>query len=154
VARGSNPAYNGIKRQVVAYEQRRGQNTQIVARDLGKREFVVSARDGDEGDASSRNPVVVNSGFYVAFESDASNLGTDASGRRADGNGQADVYLYTDVRKLTLTQSRGADDDILPGGGQRPSPSFYANYIVFDSPAPLGGTDGQPQIFMRYLGAV
>jgi hypothetical protein len=154
VARGSNPAYNGIKRQVVAYEQRRGQNTQIVARDLGKREFVVSARDGDEGDASSRNPVVVNSGFYVAFESDASNLGTDASGRRADGNGQADVYLYTDVRKLTLAQSRGTDDDILPGGGQRPSPSFYANYIVFDSPAPLGGTDGQPQIFMRYLGAV
>jgi hypothetical protein len=32
--------------------------------------------------------------------------------------------------------------------------SFYANYIVFDSPAPLGGQDGPHQIFMRYLGPV
>jgi hypothetical protein len=154
VAAGRNPAYNGIKRQVVAYEQRRGSNTQIVARDLGKREVVVSAADGDEGDASSRNPEVVNSGFYVAFETDASNLGTDASGRRNDGNGQSDVYLYTDSRKITLAESLGDNDRVLPGGGQRPSPSFYANYIVFDSPAPLGSTDGPPQVFMRYLGAV
>ena len=31
--------------------------------------------------------------------------------------------------------------------------SFYANYIVFDSPAPLG-SNGPRQVFMRYLGPV
>jgi hypothetical protein len=154
VGQGSNPAYNGIKRQVVAYEQERGETTQIVARDVGRAEKVVSSTDGNLGDGDSRNPVVVNSGFYVAFESDASNLQTDANGRARDNNGQTDVYLYTDVRNFTLIESVGDDDGILPGGGRRPSPSFYANYIVFDSPAPLAGTDGPPQVFLRYLGGI
>jgi hypothetical protein len=42
----------------------------------------------------------------------------------------------------------------LPGGGTNPSMSYYANYIVFDSPAPLGARDGAHQIYMRYLGPV
>ena len=42
----------------------------------------------------------------------------------------------------------------LRGGGQNPSMSFYANYIVFDSPAPLDAPDGDHQIYMRWLGAV
>jgi hypothetical protein len=32
--------------------------------------------------------------------------------------------------------------------------SFYANYIVFDSPAPLDTTDAPHQIYLRYLGGV
>jgi hypothetical protein len=32
--------------------------------------------------------------------------------------------------------------------------AFYANYITFDSPAPLGAAHGDHQIFMRYLGPV
>ena len=36
---------------------------------------------------------------------------------------------------------------------KNPGMSFYANYIVFDSSAPLG-SDGPRQIFMRYLGPV
>lgn len=32
--------------------------------------------------------------------------------------------------------------------------SFYANYILFESPAPLGLLDGPPQIYMRWLGPV
>ena len=42
----------------------------------------------------------------------------------------------------------------LPGGGRHPSMSFYANYIVFDSPAPIGATNAPHQIWMRYLGEV
>jgi hypothetical protein len=42
----------------------------------------------------------------------------------------------------------------LPGGGQNPSMSFYANYIVFDSPAPMSNKDGAHQVYMRYLGPV
>jgi hypothetical protein len=32
--------------------------------------------------------------------------------------------------------------------------SFYANYVLFDSPAPLGSRRGRSQVFMRWLGAV
>jgi hypothetical protein len=32
--------------------------------------------------------------------------------------------------------------------------SFYANYIVFDSPGPLGARNSPHQIYMRYLGPV
>jgi hypothetical protein len=30
--------------------------------------------------------------------------------------------------------------------------SFYANYFLFDSPAPLGSRFGASQVWMRYLG--
>ena len=40
----------------------------------------------------------------------------------------------------------------LPGGGQNPSMSYYANYIVFDSSD--GRASGPHQIYMRWLGAV
>jgi hypothetical protein len=30
--------------------------------------------------------------------------------------------------------------------------SFYANYFLFDSPAPLGSRYGSAQVWMRYLG--
>jgi hypothetical protein len=32
--------------------------------------------------------------------------------------------------------------------------SFYANYIVFDSPAPMDIKDAAHQVYMRYLGPV
>jgi hypothetical protein len=86
---------------------------------------------------------VTNSGFYIGFESDASNL-DEARGQNA--------YLYTDVRKLTQVRSVDDGGDPLPGGGRDPSVSYYANYIVFSSPAPLGKTGEPDQIFMRYLG--
>ena len=143
---GSNPAYNALKRQVVAYEKRKAGHVQLVWHDLGKSEHVASrSESGKPGDADSRDPVVVNSGYYIGFESDASNLGA-GSGRHA--------YLWTDVRKLTQVRSVDDDGDPLPGGGRHPGVSYYANYIVFSSPAPLGVTGEPDQIFMRYLGGI
>lgn len=142
--RGRNPAYNAIGRRVVAYEKRRAGHMQIVWHDLGEPEHVASeSESGAPGDADSRNPVVVNSGYFIGFESDASNLGA--------GPG-TQAYLYTDTRKLTQVRSVDDAGDPLPGGGRHPSVSFYANYIVFSSPAPLGATGKPDQIFMRYLG--
>jgi hypothetical protein len=146
---GRNPVYNDVKRQTVAYEKQRGGHWQIAYHDVGKRERFISALHGHVGNGDSRNPVIGNSGFYVTFESDASNLGTSASGRSNDTNGATDVFLYTDTRKITLAESVNAAGDLLPGGGQNPGMSFYANYIVFDSPA-----GGGRQIFMRYLGGI
>jgi hypothetical protein len=71
-----------------------------------------------------------------------------------DENQRPDAYLFTDVRDLTLVQSVKEKAVPVPGGGQNPSMSFYANYIVFDSPAPLDSANGPHQIYMRYLGPV
>lgn len=151
---GRNPAYNDIKRHVVTYEKNIGGHSQIVFKDLGKRESVVSSLRHAFGNGDSRNPVIGNSGYYITFESDASNLGVNALSRPGDDNGRTDVYLYTNVRDITLVQSVKEKAVPLPGGSHNGSMSFYANYIVFDSPAPLGSRDGPHQIFMRYLGPV
>jgi hypothetical protein len=151
---GRNPAYNDIKRRVVAYEKSVNGRTQIAYRDVGKREKIISARKGDAGNQSSSDPVIGNAGYYVTFQSEASNLGVNALGRTGDSNGKPDAYLYTNVRDITLVQSVEKKAEPLPGGGMHPSMSFYANYIVFDSPGPLGASGGEHQIYMRYLGAI
>ena len=155
VAAGArNPVFNNIKRQVVAYERAVGGSTQVVFRDLGRDEVVASARHGRVGNDDSHNPVIGNSGYYITFESHADNLGTTSTSRLLDENGALDVYLYTDVRKITLAQSVFEKGVPVSGGGQRPSMSFYANYIVFHANAPLGARRGVAQVYMRYLGPV
>ena len=155
VAAGArNPVFNNIKRQVVAYERSVGGSTQVVFRDLGRSEVVASARGGRVGNDDSAHPVIGNSGYYITFESHADNLGTTSTSRLLDENDASDVYLYTDVRKITLAQSVFEKGVPVRGGGQRPSMSFYANYIVFHATAPLGARRGVPQVYMRYLGPV
>jgi hypothetical protein len=149
---GRNPGYNDIKRRVVTYEKTIDGRAQIVARDIGRQERIVSRRGGSVGNNDSRDPVIGNSGYYISFESDADNLGLNSLGRAGDGNAESDVYLYTDVRDITLVQSVEEKAVPLPGGGNNPSMSFYANYVLFDSPAPLGRSSGEHQVFMRYLG--
>ena len=78
---GRNPAYNDIKRQVVTYETTLDGHSQIGYRDLGRAPRIISARGGSSGNRDSRAPVIGNSGYYVTFESDASNLGANALGR-------------------------------------------------------------------------
>ena len=153
VAHGRDPAFNALKRSVVTYEKRRGGHWQIAYRDLGRDEHVVTRSGSELGDDDSRDPVVVNSGYYIGFETDASNLGTRADGQRRDDNGVADTYLYTGTRKLTLVESVSDDYGVpLPGGGRNASVSYYSNYFVYDSPAPRGARSGDHQVFMRYLG--
>jgi hypothetical protein len=98
--------------------------------------------------------VIGNSGFYVVFETDATNLSVNASNKPGDKNGKPDSYLFSDTRDLTTVQSTATSGVPLPGGGAHPSMNYYANYIVFDSPAPLGSTTGDRQIFLRYVGGI
>ncbi|MEA2478114.1 MAG: hypothetical protein QOJ07_36 [Thermoleophilaceae bacterium] len=185
---GRNPTYNDVKCRVVAYETDAGGHTQVAWRFLGaaptrfKRAAAsvschALARSGEQiasknqsghvGNGDSTKPSIGNSGFYITFDSDASNLGVNSLGRTGDVNGRPDVYLYTAVRDLTLVQS--VEDKALPldGGGSNASTSWYANYIFFDTPVggnaglplgllPIPGTHNSPiqQIFMRYLGPV
>jgi len=151
---GRNPGYNDLKRRVVAYEKRRGGHWQLVWRDLGKGEHVASSFNGHLGNGDSSNPVVTNSGYYIGFDTRASNLGTGPSLHQLDHNNHTDAYLRTDVRKITIVESVEQDGHPLPGGGRHVSISYYANYILFDSPAPLSAKNGPHQIFMRYLGGI
>src|SRR5207249_9726420 len=127
---GHNPAYNDIKRRVVTYEKPKDGHMQIVFRDLGEREHVASRRKASLGNADSRDPVIGNAGYYITFETEASNLGVNALRRAGDFNQRPDVYLYTNTRNITLVQSVEQKAVPLPGGGQNPSMSFYANYVV------------------------
>jgi hypothetical protein len=184
---GRNPTYNDVKCRVVAYETSAGGATQVAWRFLGAapKKFGRSAASvdcgalrkpgeqiasksagGHLGNADSTNPSIGNSGFYITFQSDASNLGVNALGRAGDPNGRPDVYLYTAVRDITLVQSVEEKAVPLDGGGTNPSTSWYANYVFFDTP--IGGEAGLPlglggfaggrqpvqQILMRYLGPV
>jgi hypothetical protein len=184
---GRNPAYNDVKCRVVAYETSAGGHTQVAWRylgaapskfgrsaasvscdDLDKRGEQIASKNqsGRLGNGSSTNPSIGNSGFYITFQSDASNLGVNALGRLGDPNSRTDVYLYTAVRDLTLVQSVEEKAVPLDGGGTNPSTSWYANYVFFDTP--VGGDAGVPlglpgfsprgpsvqQILMRYLGPV
>jgi hypothetical protein len=153
-AGGRNPVLNGVRNRVVAYEKHKGGHWQIAFHALGSRQRYASIRRGHLGNRDSRNPMIGNSGKYVTFETDATNLGVNSTGRIGDFNGRPDAYLYTDNRKLTLVQSVKEKAVPLNGGGRNPSMSFYANYLLFDSPAPMNAAEGQHQIFMRYLGPV
>jgi hypothetical protein len=153
VADGRNPAFNKLRRHVVAYEAKRGDHWQIAYKDLGHDEHVVTRFAGDLGNGDSRKPVVTNSGYYIGFETDASNLGTRADRRRMDSNELTDTYLYTGVRNLTLVESVGERYGVpVAGGGRNPSVSYYSNYFVYDSSAPRGSRGNDHQVFMRYLG--
>lgn len=184
---GRNPSYNDVKCRVVAYERHIGGHTQVAWRFLGaapvkwKRsansvgcqtlakpgeKLASKSASGHPANGESTDPFVANSGFYISYQSEASNMGVNALGRVGDFNGRADAYLYTAVRDLTLVQSVEDKAEPLGGGGANPSMSWYANYIFFDTPVggdaglPLGllgrGENGQPvrQILMRYLGPV
>ena len=150
---GRNPAMNDNKRRTLVYEKTVNGRTQIGYRDIGKRERIISRRNGRNGNKSSRNPTVANSGFFAIFESDASNLSISPANNAGDRNGRPDSYLFTDSRDITILESVEKNGVPLPGGGANPSMSFYANYFVFDSPAPLGG-QGTHQIFLRYVGGI
>jgi hypothetical protein len=153
VARGGrNPAFNDVRRQVIAYERQRGGNTQIAFRRLGGRERIASAYRGRRGNRDSRDPVIVNSGYFIGFESGASNLPIKATGERGDRNGQPDAYIYTDTRKVTILESVNSSLDPFRAGARRPDTSYYRNYVVFDSSA--NSPNAPPQVYLRYVGAV
>ena len=154
VASGRDPAYNGSRRHTLAYEKGLGGHSQIFYKDLGRPERIISRFGRRLGNRDSRDPVIGNSGYYVSFESDAGNLGTTANRMRLDRNQRADVYLFTDVRDLTLVQSVRVKGVPARRGGKHPAMSFYANYILFDSPVSMRLGRGKRAIFMRYLGPV
>jgi hypothetical protein len=149
-AGGRDPVYTNIDGEFYAYVKGR----QVYWHQPGRRDRVISSYKGRAGNKPSSSPQIGNDGLYVGFESAATNLGLNAGGERGDKNKNADVFLYTGVRNLTTVQSVARKGVPLRGGGRHPGMSYYANYMVFDSPSPLNARSGTRQIWMRWLGGV
>jgi hypothetical protein len=147
---GSNPVYTNIDGEFYAYVKA----SQVYWHRPGKKDRAISVFKRSRGNKPSAAPQIGNDGLYVGFESAASNLGLTAGRGRGDKNKQPDVFLYTGVRDLTTVQSVKDKGVPLRGGGRHPAMSYYANYFVFDSPAPLNARKGAAQVWMRYLGGV
>jgi hypothetical protein len=153
LAKGANPAYDHARRRkVIAYEKSRSGIQQIAFREIGRGEQYASRYRGTFGNRDSRDPVIVNTGFFIGFESDATNLPTKTSGAKEDRNGETDAYLFTGTRSVTALESVDGANDPFSTGGQRPSTSYYRNYVVFDSSANNG--NAAPQVYLRYLGGI
>lgn len=158
---GRNPAYINRRRQGraerwVVYEKDRGGFSQIAYRRLGGSERYATAWSGDLGNGDSRDPTIFNSGFNMAFTSDASNLPIKSSGQLGDRNGRRDAYFFTRTEKfdppVTILESVDSLTHPLRAGADNVSTSYYRNYVVFDSAANSLG--GAPQIYLRYLGGI
>ena len=151
--KAADPAYDHARRRkVIAFERNRNGTTQIVFRVLGGGEKYASRFRGVFGNRDSRDPVIVNTGFFIGFESDATNLPTKTSGVKEDTNGLPDAYLFTDTRSVTALESVNSNSDPLRAGARNPSTSYYRNYVVFDSAA--NDPNDAPQIYLRYLGGI
>ena len=158
---GRNPAYINRRRQGraerwVVYEKDNGGFSQIAYRAIGGSERYATAWGGDLGNGNSREPTIFNSGFNMAFTSEASNLPIKSSGQLGDRNGRSDAYFFTRTDKfdppVTILESVDSGTTPLRSGSQNVSTSYYRNYVVFDS----AGDDlmGTPQIYLRYLGGI
>jgi hypothetical protein len=112
----------------------------------------VSARGGSLGDGESRDPTIANSGFFVSFVTDASNLAIKSSGVTGDRNGQRDAYIWTDASDVTILESVSNSGDPLGAGAASASTSYYRNYVVFESAGDNAG--GRTHIYLRYLGGI
>jgi hypothetical protein len=63
---------------------------------IGKEQLVSKNKAGTRGDAASANPTMDDNGYYVAFESAATNLCEgDCAGIEADANGVTDIFRRT-----------------------------------------------------------
>ena len=94
---------------MVAYEKSAGGNKQIAYRVLagdgkGGEKFASQCK-GQLGNGDSRNPVIHNAGFYITYESDASNLCTmcladEFHSFRRDGDAAGRLYSFAGIRAL------------------------------------------------------
>jgi hypothetical protein len=182
-AGGSDPTMTDLQTgsgRVSAIAMVRDADGQIVFGPPGRINRCASCFRSEKGaPGASRGPVIGNAGNAITYETDARNLQTIAGGDRyenvPDGPGAVfdnelpDVYLYTAVRDLTLVEGVKTRAKPPRFGAYRPDQSYYYNYIVFDSPAPLdteeldprtvttpqGETVGiQNQVYLRYLGLI
>lgn len=151
VARGSNPDQQ-TSGKGVAYERGGQVFYQAFQRVFNKgkpkvkkigREVIVSVGRAGRGNGVSRNPVMDDNGWYVAFESTATNLCASAcKGVSADANGStSDIFRRTLSRRAPSRDFMQMASFSFEGGEQgngpsnNPSMTGAGENIAFDSTA-------------------
>ena len=115
-------------------------------RQTGITERVSITADGDQANAGSYNASISADGRYVAYESSASNLGSD------DTNGRRDVFVY-DLQTRTTRRVSLASDGTKPDlDSVKPSITSDGRYVAFQSEARnlvVGDTGIDADIFIH-----
>ena len=113
-------------------DDERAEPRQIFARDLQDRRTVRVSQSGEgvAADDSCWGPAVNRDGRFVAFVSDARNLGKGSRNRASD------VFLHDRRTGATTLVSRAADGGDASGSSAAPSISADGRYVAFQSDAP------------------
>lgn len=98
-------------------------------------QVVSKIRNGPMGNADSHRPILTAIGWFVIFDTDATNLRNP--GHAPDRNGHRDVYKWYWLTKNVSLESRDHRDAAIEGGGsQNPGTNLHANYIPYESTSP------------------
>jgi hypothetical protein len=141
----SHPAINTDGRYV-AYqtdatnlaEDHNGPMTDVVRADLIRRtpvQQLISRSDFGQGNGPSHRPAISSVGWFVVFDSDATNLRPSSHG--SDMNGAQDVEMWYQRSNRASIESRDSDNQALRYPSQSPSIGLHGNYIAFESVEPL-----------------
>jgi Tol biopolymer transport system component len=112
----------------------------------GTTELVSVSSGGEQAAAESTNPTVSEDGWYVAFDSMASNLVP------GDSNGVQDVFLRDRELGLTERVSVASDGGEANGASFSPVMALGGSRVVFVSRASdlvAGDTNGYADVFLR-----
>jgi len=146
----SHPAINTDGRYV-AYETEatnlasdsNGPMSDIIRADLGReaqgrgppKQHLVSRSDFGQANGPSHRPSISAVGWFVVFDSEATNLRPSSHG--SDLNGERDVQMWYDRSNRASIESRDSDNRALRAPSQQPSIGLHGNYVAFESVDPL-----------------
>ena len=138
---------------------RTGGHTQIVRadRDKDKKQIVSSNRDGSIGNGDSDNPAISAIGYFVFYDSVATNF--RPAGRAADENGQRDIFKWYERTGNSDLESRDFMNAFIQAGSSNPHAGLHGNYVAYQSfdrnvDATVRGLGPSlfPVMYVRYVG--
>lgn len=96
---------------------------------------LVSRSDFGQGNGPSTRPAISAVGWFVVFDSEATNLRPSSHG--PDMNGVQDVEMWYQRSNRASIESRDSDNQGLRYPSQNPSIGLHGNYVAFESVDPL-----------------
>lgn len=99
-----------------------------------ERRVVSTNRDGSIGNGDSGDPVVSAIGYFVFFDSDATNF--RPPGHARDQNGNPDVFKWYQLTGNTALESRDFHNVFIHQSSQNPAVGLHGNYVPYESVDP------------------
>jgi Tol biopolymer transport system component len=141
-------AFDSAATNLVANDTNVTQDVFVRNKKAGKTSIVSIRSNGAQANGPSSTPDISESGRYVVFQSNATNLVAN------DGNGVTDIFIRDrnkDKTKRVSTRSNGGEAN---GPSLQPSISADGRYLAFASSASnlvSGDSNGQFDVFVKNL---